>query len=77
MSIGGVAGTYQIVNAIKVGKCVLHILDRPLEGYLEMFKGKKVHVEIDKARRRQLMAHHTATHIVYAASREVLGPHVW
>jgi Ser-tRNA(Ala) deacylase AlaX len=54
MTIAGVSGSYNIIDAVRVGKCVLHTLDRPLEGYLEMFKGKKVHVTIDSARRKQL-----------------------
>ena len=53
------------------------MLDRPLEGYIEMFKGKKVSVKIDAERRRQLKAHHTGTHIIFASCRKVLGPHVW
>lgn len=73
----GVAGSYRIIDAVKVGKCVLHTLDRPLEGFLEIFKGKKVHVKIDEERRKQLQAHHTGTHIIFAACRKVLGPHVW
>ena len=52
MKIKGVAGSYKIVDAVKVGKCVLHILDRPLEGYLDMYKGKKVEVSIDAERRK-------------------------
>lgn len=28
-------------------------------------------------RRKQLQTHHTGTHIMYAACRNVLGPHVW
>lgn len=32
---------------------------------------------MDERRRVQLRNHHTATHIVFAASRQVLGPHVW
>ena len=51
IKIAGCAGEYKIVDAIKVGKCVLHIIDRPLEGYVEMFKGKKVTVTIDPDRR--------------------------
>jgi len=47
MTFAGVAGSYNIVDAIKVGKCVLHILDRPLEGYVELYKNKKAHVSID------------------------------
>lgn len=77
LKIIGCAGEYKVVDAIKVGKCVLHILDRPLEGYIEMFKGKQVHVKIDWERRKQLQSHHTGTHIVFAACRNVLGPHVW
>lgn len=52
LTIEGEANPYNIVDAIKVGKCVLHILDRPVEGDLESFKGKAVHVTIDKERRR-------------------------
>mmetsp|Transcript_3506 Transcript_3506/g.5263 ORF Transcript_3506/g.5263 Transcript_3506/m.5263 type:complete len:480 (-) Transcript_3506:954-2393(-) len=77
LTIEGCAGEYKVIDAVKVGKCVLHILDRDLEGYTEMFKGKKVHVSIDLDRRRQLQAHHTGTHIVFASCRDVLGPHIW
>jgi len=52
LTIEGEATPYNVVDAIKVGKCVLHILDRPVEGDLESFKGKKVHVNIDHERRR-------------------------
>ena len=33
--------------------------------------------QINQARRIQLRNHHTGTHIVFAAARRVLGPHVW
>ena len=39
-------------------------------------KGEFVRGQIDGTRRRQLMAHHTATHIIGHAAREVLGDHV-
>jgi len=32
---------------------------------------------INSERRNQLKAHHTATHIIFAACRQVLGPHCW
>ena len=66
--------TYQVVDAEKVGHCVLHILDRAVQGNVE---GADVVGEIDFERRRQLRNHHTATHIIFAACRRVLGPHVW
>ncbi|MFC7234911.1 alanine--tRNA ligase [Halosegnis marinus] len=39
-------------------------------------KGEFVRGQIDATRRRRLMAHHTATHVVGHAAREVLGEHV-
>eukprot|EP01016_Furgasonia_blochmanni_P018248 TRINITY_DN2078_c0_g1_i2.p2 TRINITY_DN2078_c0_g1~~TRINITY_DN2078_c0_g1_i2.p2 ORF type:complete len:450 (+),score=222.70 TRINITY_DN2078_c0_g1_i2:66-1415(+) len=68
---------YNVVNAEKVGKCVLHILDKPLEKETSHYKGQAVKGMIDGVRRQQLRNHHTATHIVFAACRKVLGPHVW
>ena len=39
-------------------------------------KGDFVRGQIDASRRRRLMQHHTATHIIGHAAREVLGDHV-
>ncbi|WP_135821711.1 alanine--tRNA ligase [Halostella litorea] len=39
-------------------------------------KGEFVRGQIDAGRRRQLMRHHTATHVVIHAARRVLGDHV-
>ncbi|ADD05479.1 alanine--tRNA ligase [Natrialba magadii ATCC 43099] len=39
-------------------------------------KGEFVNGQLDATRRRQLMRHHTATHIVIHAARQVLGEHV-
>ena len=36
----------------------------------------KVNAEVNDVRRRQLMDHHTAVHIVGGAAREILGPHI-
>lgn len=44
----------------------------------EKFKlGAKVVGKIDWNRRHNLMRHHTATHLLNASCREVLGTHVW
>jgi len=39
-------------------------------------KGELVNGQIDGSRRRQLMRHHTATHIVIHAARQILGEHI-
>ena len=49
---------------------ILHLTDGPLP--VGAIQG-----ELDWNRRKQLMDHHTAVHIVGAAAREVLGGHVW
>lgn len=65
--------TYKLIYVGKVGDVIVHVLDNP-----PRFKpGNKVMVEIDWERRYKLMKHHTATHIVLAAARKVLGEHVW
>ena len=55
----------------KVGDVVLHRVMDKLE------EGKTVNCRINSYRRDILKKHHTGTHIVNVAAREVLGNHVW
>ena len=64
-------GLLNYVNSLE------HILDKELPGDKKDYIGKEVSGKIDIERRKQLMSHHTATHIVCAACKRVLGPHVW
>ena len=65
---------YRVVEAYKTGgNVVVHVLDREPD----LKPGDLVEVEVDWGRRYRLMRHHTATHIVLAAARRVLGDHVW
>ncbi|BCS90598.1 MAG: alanine--tRNA ligase [Candidatus Micrarchaeota archaeon] len=57
-----------------VDDVVIHIADKPIK---ELSKGMKVICKVDKERRLRLMAHHTATHLISAAARKVLGKHAW
>ena len=56
----------------KQGNHVIHVLDEKPK----FREGDDVEIKLDKERRYQLSQHHTATHIVNAAARDVLGNHV-
>ena len=56
---------------VKVGNLILHLSNGSFE------VGDLVRGEVDWERRRQLMDHHTAVHIVGGAARRLLGPHIY
>ena len=60
-----------VLDTRKVGNHILHLTDGPFD------KGDLVHGSIDWKRRKQLMDHHTAVHIVGGAARRILGPHIY
>jgi len=71
-SVGGIAFT----DAYKQGAHIIIELERE-PGFKTGFKtGETVKVMVDEERRRQLAQHHTATHIVNACAREILGNHI-
>ncbi len=62
----------KVEDVQKQGNAVLHKLpDNDLN------QGDKVECTVDGQRRKQLTQHHSTTHIVNAASREVLGDHIY
>lgn len=61
-----------VLDVFKQGRVIVHVLEKE-PGFKE---GKEVYCEIDFGRRKQLAQHHTATHIVNAAAKKVLGSHI-
>jgi alanyl-tRNA synthetase len=59
-------------DVFKQGNHIVHVLEEK-PGFKE---GDTVRVEVNNEWRTQLAQHHTATHIVNAAAREVLGSHI-
>jgi len=62
--------TAEVTDVQIVDDVILHRTDR------DPGKGEFVRGQLDSDRRRRLMAHHTATHIIGHAAREVLGEHI-
>jgi len=65
------SASHVILDSRKVEDLVIHLSTGPFE------VGDMVHGELDWERRRQLMDHHTAVHIVGGAARRLLGPHIY
>ena len=61
----------QVLDTQKIGSVVVHLTNGPLA------VGQSVEGELDWKRRKQLMDHHTAVHIVGGAARRLLGPHIF
>lgn len=69
--IGTINGE-EIIDVFKQGNIIIHVLKNKPK-----FKVNDiVTVKIDPERRKQLAQHHTATHIVGAAARKILGRHI-
>jgi alanyl-tRNA synthetase len=66
-------GRFKVLDTRKEGDNHLHI-GTLIEG--ELFSGLEVDARIDHARRERTKKNHSATHLLHAALRKVLGEHV-
>ncbi len=68
----GTINSQEVVEVFKQGAVIVHLLkDKPL-----FSEGEEVEGILDSERRKQLSQHHSATHIVNAAAKRVLGSHI-
>jgi len=63
---------FYVSRAEKSDDAVIHIIDGK-----NKISGGKIEGEINWQRRYASMRHHTATHIINASARKVLGNHIW
>ncbi|MGC9099138.1 MAG: alanine--tRNA ligase [Candidatus Micrarchaeia archaeon] len=70
-SINGI----RVVDVQKIGDVIVHVMEESIEGVLK--PGLVVEAKVDLERRERLIAHHTATHLISASCREILGKHAW
>jgi len=69
----GLLGDARVVDTQKQGDAIIHLL---ADGETAPQVGAKLHAAVDLAQRLNTMRHHTATHLLHAALKEVLGPNV-
>ena len=67
----------RVLHAEKKDKIVLHRVDESDISKLKSFMGDSVKGSINWERRISLARNHTATHLIVAAARKVLGDHIW
>ena len=82
---GGQVGDKGIIET-PTGKFLVQDTQINVEGFTvhigkviqgEIYKGQEAKAQVDEDLRRRTMGHHTATHLLHAALRKVLGPHVY
>jgi alanyl-tRNA synthetase len=68
----GSIGGRTVYDVEKVGDVIIHAVE---DASFE--EGEAVECKLNAARRKQIVLHHTATHIVNGAARQLLGEHIW
>jgi len=64
---------FQVSDTRKQGEAIVHV-GKVLAGSMAI--GDRLSVEVDKAHRQATVLNHSATHLMHAALRQVLGDHV-
>jgi alanyl-tRNA synthetase len=71
--LAGDSAEFDVVDTQKIGSAFAHV-GRVKSGELRV--GSRIEARVDEVRRRATMANHSATHLLHAALRKVLGAHV-
>ena len=76
---GGQEADHGTINGIRVEdvQSVNGVIVHMMQSKPDFKVGQTVECRVDSERRARLMAHHTATHLISAAARQVLGKHAW
>jgi alanyl-tRNA synthetase len=68
----GTIDGYRVYDVEPEGTVIIHKVEKH-----KLKKGDVVSCKVDSNRRKQIIKHHTATHLINGAARKLLGYHVW
>ncbi|WP_436876918.1 alanine--tRNA ligase [Siccibacter turicensis] len=71
--IGGTGFSFEVSDTQKYGQAIGHV-GKLTSGVLKV--GSGVNAQVDEARRERIRLNHSATHLMHAALRQILGTHV-
>ncbi|WNN47749.1 alanine--tRNA ligase [Siccibacter colletis] len=71
--IGGTGFSFDVSDTQKYGQAIGHV-GKLTSGVLKV--GSGVNAQVDEARRERIRLNHSATHLMHAALRQILGTHV-
>lgn len=66
--------SFQVLDTQKMGEHIIHLGKFTSSAVFKV--GDKVHAKVDESYRKAVMLNHTATHLLHAALRKILGQHV-
>ncbi len=70
--------SFNVEEVHKQGKVILHFVKKDEEQkFSELKHGQTAVMQLDELRRRAIMRHHSATHMLLGTCRAYFGPHVW
>jgi len=67
----------EVLHAEKVDDIILHRVSEEDIQKVHPYQGQIIKGHVDPSRRKILTQNHTATHLIVAAARKVLGDHIW
>jgi alanyl-tRNA synthetase len=68
------SGEFVVEDTVKLGGTFFAHIGRVSSGVVE--PGTRVSASVDKERRQEIVIHHSATHLMHRALRDILGTHV-